>query len=164
MDSAYFLRALEDGLRPLVLAAGGTLEVATDPDHVFELLAVSPKGWRVILSYGGDTAVDEAQSPGIVKWTLNTTVQAARGLAISLGSSGHRPTVANRDPLLTLADKVSAWIRGFSGNHPDLHEHGFRQTSRNWLVLGDTLPTRQILLSHFCLLALSPPVPVPCVF
>lgn len=163
MDSALLLRALEDGLRPLVLAAGGTLEVASDPDHVFEMLAVSPRGWRMILSYGGDEAVDEMQSPGIVRWTLNTTVQAARGLAISLGSAGHRPPVSNRDPLLTLADHTSRWIRGLSGTHPDLDQRGFRQTSRNWLTL-DGQPNRQILLTHRCLLALEPPLPVFCVF
>ena len=163
MDSALLLRAIEDGLRPLVQAAGGTLEVASDPDIVFELLAVSPRGWRVILSWGGDDAVNELESPGIVRWTLNTTVQATRGLAISLGSAAHRTPVSGRDPLLTLSDYVSRWLRGLSGDHPHLDKRGFRQTSRNWLVL-DGQPNRQILLVHRCYLALEPPIAVPCVF
>lgn len=163
MDSAFFLRALEDGLRLKVEAAGGKLEMAADPDHVFELLAVSPKGWRVILSFGGDEAVDADNSPGIVKWTLNSTVQAARGLAVNPNQHFHRQPISGRDPLLTLASNVSAWVRGFSGDHPDLHETGFRHISQNWLVL-DEVPTRQLLLAHRCILKLDEAVDTPCNF
>jgi hypothetical protein len=163
MDSALFLRSLEDGLRPVVEAAGGKLELASDPDHVFELLAISPAGWRVILSYGGDEAIDSDGSPGVVRWTLNSTVQAARGLAVKPSAHFHRQPVSGRDPLLTLASNVSAWVRGFSGSHPDLHPTGFRHLSQNWLVL-DELPTRQILLTHRCILSLDDAVDVPCSF
>lgn len=161
MDSATFLRSLEDGLRPTVVAAGGTLEVASDPDHVVDLLAVSPAGWRIILSFAGDEAVDPDAAPGVVRWTLNTTVQATRGLAIKLHAHGHRPPVSGREPLLALAAQASAWVRGFSGNHPDLHESGFRHLSQNWLVI-ENIPTRQINLSHRCILTLDPPEDVPC--
>jgi hypothetical protein len=163
MDSAAFLAALETGLRPLVAAAGGRVDVASDPDEVFELLAVSPTGWRVILSFGGDEAVDPDGAPGVVRWTLNSTVQAARGLALKRHAHGHRTPVSGRDPLLALASQVSAWIRGFSGSHPDLHPNGFRHLSQNWLVI-DEIPTRQVILAHRCTLALDPPVEVPCVF
>lgn len=163
MDSAAFLRSLEDGLRLKVQPAGGKLDMASDPDEVFELLAVSPAGWRVILSFGGDEAVDPDGSPGIVRWTLQATIQAARGLAIKPNSHFHRQPVSGRDPLLTLADNLSAWIRGFSGSHPDLHESGFRYLSKNWLVVEE-IPTRQLLISHRCILALDAPVDVPCTF
>lgn len=163
MDSATFLSALETGLRPLVVAAGGRLELASDPDEVFSLLAVSPAGWRVILSFGGDEAVDADGSPGVVRWTLNSTVQAARGLALKRNDHFARQPASGRDPLLTLASNVSAWVRGFSGNHPDLHHSGFRHLSQNWLVLDD-IPTRQLLLAHRCILSLDAPVNVPCIF
>lgn len=161
MTTDHFLRSLEHGLRSKVVAAGGTLEVAADPDAVIDLLTVSPAGWRVILSFGGDEAIDPDKSPGVVNWTLNTVVQAARGLAINLPT--HRTPVSGREPLLALSSQASAWVRGFSGSHPDLQRGGFRHISQNWLVVDGT-PTRQLLLVHRCVLALDPPVDVPCQF
>lgn len=163
MDSADFLAALEDGLRPKVVAAGGKLDVAADPDQVIEMLGNSPKGWRVILNFGGDEAVDPDGSPGIVRWTLNATVQASKGLAVNINEHTHRKPVSGRDPLLTLAEQVSRWIRGFSGDHADLHESGFRYLNKNWLVI-DGIPTRQLLLTHRCILKLDEVEDVPCVF
>ncbi len=162
MDSATFLRCLEDGLSPHVEAAGGKLEMASAPDAVIELLAVAPTGWRVILTFGGDEAIDPENSPGIVRWTLQTTVQAARGLDIKSGSHGHRSPVSGREPLLALAAQASRWIRGFSGEHPDLYG-GFRHVSKNWLVV-EGIPTRQLLLSHRVILALDPAEDTPCNF
>jgi hypothetical protein len=164
MDSAAFLTALEDGLRPQVEAAGGRLEVATDPDHVLEILAgEAPKSWRVILNWAGDEAVDETTSPGIVYWSLAATIQAARGLAVNPGADAHRVKANGRDPLMTLKSKVSRWIRGFSGDHQDLHCDGFRYVSGAWLVV-ENLPTRQITLTHRCILALDEPINTPCTF
>lgn len=164
MDSALFLEALENGLRPKVVAAGGRLEVATDPDHVLEILAgEAPKAWRVILNWAGEEAVDETTSPGIVYWSLASTIQAAKGLSVSPGSDAHRTKGNGRDPLMTLKNHVSRWIRGFSGAHPDLHCDGFRYVSGAWLVV-ENLPTRQITLTHRCILALDPPIDTPCDF
>lgn len=164
MDSAAFLRSLEDGLRPQVEAAGGRLDVAGDPEEVIELLAAAaPKGWRVILSFGGDEAVDPDASPGIVRWNLQSTVQAARGLRLQSGASTHRENHAGRDPLLTLAALTSRWVRGFSGSHQDLHKHGFRHVSKQWLVI-EGIPTRQLMLTHRCILALDEPIDTPCTF
>lgn len=163
MDSATFLTSLETGLRPAVLALKGALDVASDPDHVLDLLATSPAGFRVILSFGGDEAVDPDNSPGIVRWTLQTTVQVARGFALDPGAVAHKLNAAGREPLLALAATMSRHIRGFSGAHPDLHESGFRHVSKNWLVV-EGISTRQLMLTHRCILKLDEPLDTPCTF
>jgi hypothetical protein len=75
----------------------------------------------------------------------------------------HRAPLSGRDPLLTLASNVSCWIRGFSGSHPDLLPEGFRHVSQNWLVIED-VPTRQLLLTFRCILALEKYIDTPCEF
>lgn len=161
MDTAHLLTAIEKGIAAKALPLHGRVEVAQDPDHAIDLLANSPAGWRIILSYGGDTAVDPDTAPGVVAWDLQTIVQAAKGLAINLPT--HKPTVSGRDPLITLAATVSRWIRGLSGEHVDLHPNGFRHISTAWLPL-DGIPTRQLLLTHRCRLALDNVIDTPITF
>ena len=164
MDSANLLRIIECGLAPVAKAHGGKVEVAADPDHVLEMLAASaPNTWRIILSFGGDEAVEPDDSPGITKWNLQTTVQAARGLTIPSAASTYKESASGRDPLLYLAALTSQWIRGFSGTTDDIDNRGFRHIASQWLVI-DTLPTRQLMLTHSVRLKLDPPIDVPLTF
>jgi hypothetical protein len=163
MDSATFLRCLEAALRIQVQAAGGELHVASDPDHVLEILsASSPLKFHVVMNWAGDEALDPVNSPGIRYFKLATTVQAARGLAIS-GGDAHRVTAAGREPLLALAGRVDQWVRGFSGDHPDLHKDGFRKLSSDWLAFEDH-PIRQIVHTHRCIVRDDRPLDTPCNF
>jgi hypothetical protein len=164
MDSAQFLTAIADALRPLVEAKRGTLTIADDPDHVIDLLAgAAPAGWRLILSYAGDDAMDDNLSPGIVRWNINATVQAGTGLSRESQAATHAPNAAGRDPLLALADKVSQWIRGLTGNSDSLGREGFRHISRSWLAV-EGLPTRQLNMVFRVPYALPKPVSVPVSF
>lgn len=164
MSPATFLDSIH---RPLALLArenGGRLDVASDPDHVIEILAAaSPRGWRLILSYAGDEAAADDRAGGIVKLRINCTVQAARGLAAASGASVHATTQAGREPLLALAALVSRWVRGLSGAHPDLPCDGLRQMSSSWLVI-EGLPTHQINTVFEIHLALDKPIDVPVQF
>lgn len=163
MDSATFLRCLEDALRTQVQAAGGELHVASDPDHVLEILsAASPLKFHVIMNWAGDEAVDAVNAPGFRYFKLSTTVQAARGLAINHGDV-HRVTAAGREPLLAIAGLVDQWVRGFSGDHPDLYKGGFRKISSDWLAFEDQ-PIRQIVHTHRCIVRDGRPINIPCNF
>lgn len=157
MDAATLLRAVEDALTAPVQALGGVVAVASDPDHVVELLGTSPANFRVIFSDGGDEAVDADNSPGIVRQTLNTTVQAAQGLTLKPGSMAYKETVAGRLPLLALSSEISRLIRGLHMVHEDIHKHGFRHQSSQWLVIED-IPTRQRLMNHRVIMALDKPI------
>ena len=164
MSPAVFLDSIQRPLAALAQANGARLDVASDPDHVIEILAAaSPRGWRVILSYAGDDAAGDAQAGGIVRLRINATVQAARGLAAASGASVHATTQAGREPLLALAALVSRWIRGLSGSHPDLPCDGLRQISSSWLVI-EGLPTHQINTVFEIHLALDKPIDVPVEF
>lgn len=149
MNAALLLRVIEDGLRPAVAAAGGTLDVASDPDHVIEILSgAAPKRWRLVLGYGGERAVDPDDATGIREIELTTTVQAARGLAVDAGADAHRSTRAGRDSLLQLSDQVDRWMRGFTGTTYGDIEEAFRFVSRQWLLLPEAKNLRQVMTTH----------------
>lgn len=164
MESALLLRAIETALAPVVQARGGALTVAADPDHVLEILAgAAPNGWRCILNWAGDEATDPDTEQGVARFNLAATVQAARGLKIHPGADAYLRSATGRDPLLTLAGLMGRHLRGLSGSHPDLHPSGFRFISSAWLEV-EGVPTRQITLTHRCILALEPPIDTPCEF
>lgn len=145
MNAETVLQTLEAGLRPVIEAAGGRLEMASDPSHVIEILGGSdPRGWRAILGYAGEAAYEDELAPGIRDLSISLTVQAARGYHIRPGRHLFRPTPAGRDSLIHLSDDLDRIFRGFTGEvHGDVDCHGFRFTSRNWLE-AEGLPTRQL--------------------
>lgn len=164
MDAATFISAIHTALAPYVRAAGGRLDIAADPDEVIDMLqAAQPRGWRVVISYAGEQARNPDTAPGILTLSLNTTVQAARGLAIGRDMPAYRRNQAGRDPLLAIASQVSAWIRGLAGEHPDIAGDAFALQSQQWLVI-DGLPTRQVNQVHTIDIAQDNPVPVPVAF
>lgn len=164
MDSAVFLTVIEAALTPLVTEGGGVITVASDPDHVLEILAGSaPNGWRLILNWAGEDGVDPINAQGIADMSLAATIQCARGLKLDSGAWAYKPNAAGRDPLLTLSKRVSQWIRGLSGTHPDLSDMGFRFHSSAWLSI-ENLPTRQITTTHKITMALDKPIDTPCIF
>ncbi len=149
MNAQTVMQVLEDGLSPVVSAHGGELCMASDPDDIIELLASSqPKGWRLIIGWAGESAVDVDDAPGIEDLRLTATVQAARGMGIDKGSSTFRETASGRASLHALAHQVDLWFRGFTGTTKgDVDHRGFRKVSSDWLVIDD-IPTRQITTTY----------------
>ncbi|MBB5351105.1 hypothetical protein HNR46_001339 [Haloferula luteola] len=160
MTPATVLRVLDEGLRPAVEAIGGDLHIATDPEDVIEIIcAAAPRGWRLILAYGGEQAVDVDQAPGIHDLTITTTVQAATSFQLRSGQHTFRPTPAGRSALLDLAHQVDLWFTGFTGTVAgDILCNGFRRTSRDWLAI-ENQPTRQLLASYRLRIGCGPDVP-----
>jgi hypothetical protein len=156
VNAALLLRVIEDGLRPAVVAAGGVLDVASDPGHVVELLTgAAPNGWRCVLGYAGERALDLDDARGIRELELTTTVQAARGLAVKSGANAHRVTRANRDSLLDLSNQVDLWMRGFTGTTYGDIEEEFRFVSRQWIEI-EGHPLRQVMTTHAIRVANDP--------
>lgn len=145
MNAETILQVLETALRPVVELGGGRLEMASDPDHVLEILCGSaPKRWRVILNYAGEEPVDPDNASGIRILTVACTVQASRGFQIQPGRHVFRETPAGRDSLLHLSDDIDRLFRGFSGTAPnDLDCRGFKFAGRQWLSI-ENIPTRQL--------------------
>lgn len=163
MDAAVFIASIETALRPFVEGKGGRLSVAADPDHVFEILANSPQGWRLILSYAGDDSIDPDTAPGMLDIQINATVQVSNDFSVHHGSNAHLPAPGGRESLITLATLVSQWMRGLTGEHPDIQDKGIRQLSGQWLAI-EGLPTRQINRTFAIRLATDKPISVPVVF
>jgi len=148
MNAGLLLRVIEDGLAPVVKAADGALHVASDPDHVLELLeAQGPRSWRMILGFAGERAVDPDDARGIRELELSVTIQAARGLAVKAGEDVHRPQHSGREALLDLVNQADLWMRGFNGTTYGDIEDEFQFVSRQWLAI-EGRPTRQILTTY----------------
>ncbi len=133
-EAADVLRAVEAALRPRLAALGGTLDVAGDPDHALDLLAVSPARWRVILGWPGYGAHKDAIL-GMGQHRVYLIIQAAKGLARS-GSPilAERPALGNS--LAGLIETASRWVRAMK--FPDasgVNPHGFELTGSAWLEL-----------------------------
>jgi hypothetical protein len=156
MSPSELLTALDATLRPVVISAGGQLDIASDPDHAIEILtSAAPRGWRLILSYAGDTAPQPDTARGILECEIAVIIQAPRGLAIRTGSTAHLPGPGDTDPILKLRDTVSAWLRSLvPPENADLQTRtdidwrgGLRHISTAWLDI-ENLPTRQLVLTR----------------
>lgn len=163
MNAALLLRVIEDGLRPVVVAGGGVLDVASDPAHVIEILCgEGPKGWRLVLGYAGERAVEPDDATGIREVELTTTVQAARGLAVKSGANAHRDTASGRDSLLKISDQVDRWMRGFTGTTYGDIEEAFRFISRQWIEIEGS-PLRQVMNTHSIRIGNDPVAPADAI-
>lgn len=160
MSPEVLLQVLETGLTPAVKAAGGELHIATDPDHIVQLLsATAPRTFRAILAYAGETAEQSDEAPGIRDCRFNLITQAARGLQIRPGRRSFRPTPSGRDSLLHISDDLDRIMRGFAGTAPsDLDCRGFRFLSRDWLDI-EGQATRQLLAIYAIRLGSDKPQP-----
>lgn len=148
MNAATLLQVLENGMTSAVTSKGGTLDVASDPDHVVEILSGSdPSGWRLVLGYAGESAVDPDDAPGIRDIEITFTVQAARGLKVKGGGEVHRPTGAGRLALLQLSDQVDRWVRGFQGTTYGDVSDSFKFVNRAWLAI-EGKPNRQVIATY----------------
>jgi len=136
-----FLRSVEDALRPLILNAGGVLDVATDPDHAIEILSNSPGKWRAILGWPGYGGHPDAIL-GMGGHQLYLIIQVAKGLPVRAGDVLHRRGPQSV-PLMALVDQASRWIRSMRFlQGAGLDPKGFAQTGSAWLEI-EGLETKQ---------------------
>ena len=137
------LRAVEDALAPLIKSRGGSLDVASDPDHAVQLLALAPARWRVVLGWPGFGGHPSARE-GMGAHRIYIIVQASKGLARNPGDLVHRgrPTMP-AGPLGNLIDQVSRWVRALHFPDGSAVDHaGFAQEGSAWLEI-EGLETKQ---------------------
>ena len=155
LDSDALMRSLEAALAPLAAAAGGALDVASDPQDAMEMLAVAPARWRVVIAFYGYAGHSE-QRLGMGTARVQAVVQRAKGLQSKHGADVHSEARGGVPPMLALVELVSAWFRALRppvGRNCDVA--GFSLSSSAWLVL-DSPQTRQHQLVFDLELALPP--------
>lgn len=112
MEADLILQALETHLRPKVVAAGGTLDIADNPWDVVDLLKVTPTKWRLIISLEDETAAAELAAGGWTTGTFAFYVQRHRGMQGKAGDTIHKTSmVGARTSHLRLAARVRRWVR-----------------------------------------------------
>lgn len=79
------ISAVHDHLAPWAQAQKGRLVVATDPFNVLEILATGPRGFVVVLGFGGDEALGEEEQNPLATATVEVTVGYCLGLDIAQG-------------------------------------------------------------------------------
>lgn len=133
--------ALTAVLRPLIVDLGGVLDVASDPNHLLELLQVSPQRFRVILLWGGYATNDNA-ALGVGTDRLEVVIQCAKGLHFSPAQAQMIARPGGTPPLLELIEQVRQWICAArypvdAGTDPN----GYSLSDSAWLIVEgiDTL-------------------------
>lgn len=112
MEADLILQALESHLRPKVVAAGGTLDVADNPWDVVDLLKVSPEKWRLIISVEDEQPATELAAGGWTTGTFAFYVQRHKGFQAKRGATIHQTSVVGERASHTrLAALVRRWVR-----------------------------------------------------
>lgn len=164
MTAAEILRTLEGALRPLVEDSNnGRLSLAHDPDHALELLATSPRGWRVVLGWEGYDPDGGDPMHGLLSASFYAVVQQARGLHDRRGFGRHRPRVSQSSALSVMerAEQVSLWLRSARWQceddtfHPQIDTRGAQVTGAEWLEIEGLDQTLQIRISWSILIGLD---------
>lgn len=125
MEADLLLQAIEDHLRPKVIAAGGELNVADNPWDVSGLLCISPAKWRVVLSWDDEEMIEDQCRGGWVRGTLSVFVQTARGFEAVPGLTIHRETPAARTSVTRRIAQVRRWIRGIQFEAEDIAKEDY---------------------------------------
>lgn len=112
MEADLILQALEGHLRPLIVAAGGTLDVADNPWDVVQLLGISPAKWRVILSVEDEDSAAPRNPGGWTAGTFILYVQMHKGFEAKPGLTIHRETPAGRVAMTRRVAQLRRWVRG----------------------------------------------------
>jgi len=112
LDAAAILRMLRGYLLPWVQSEKGALSLARDPWHVLEILAASPVGFRVILSWDGEEAQTDQEVAGIFTQKIKVIVSHNRGLKKQPGENLIIPD-AERPALIERVTQVRDKLRGY---------------------------------------------------
>jgi hypothetical protein len=140
MNAPTLLASLEDYLRPLITAEGGTMEVCGTVEDTLAQLAQGPRRWRVLLQWQREEALGSTRTA--VELRFLAIIQQAVGMNIDAGADMHRER-AGEPPLLARMGWVRDAIRAARWDHPEIDGKGPQLRSTQWLT-DPRLPTRQI--------------------
>lgn len=141
LEPDAMLLAMHTALSPLAAAIGGKVDVAADPDHALELLALAPAGWRLVLGWPGYGSHPEART-GMGKSRIYAVVQRATGMAAGSGADLVQPR-GDLPSMFALIERVKKWILAM--RFPvelNTDPFGFALAGGAWLQL-DNKTTRQ---------------------
>ena len=102
------LTQLRDALQAWAAKNKGAAEVASDPAHLFALLAQKPAGIRVALLFTGETA-REPQEGGFVDRTFLIVLTQGRGFQLPEQAL---TTTAGRRPMFEFVEEARQLLRG----------------------------------------------------
>jgi hypothetical protein len=113
LSPSDIISMLQTHLTPYVQAKGGYVSIADDDLNLLEILTESPKGFRVILHWNGDTPdPDQGDLDGIADQHLEVIVTQAKGLRAKPGQeliTGR----AGQQPLYVLVSQIRARVRAY---------------------------------------------------
>ncbi len=127
------IRSLSAVLATLIQPMGGVLDVASDPEHLIEILATTPGQFRVIIMWGGYDS-DENSNLGLSKDRLEVVIQCPKGLHIAPGHAQMTARPGDRPSLIGLIETIRKYILAArfpvnAGTDPD----GYSLANSAWL-------------------------------
>ena len=163
MTYSTLINAISTALRPLVTAAGGTLEQAETLEEAQKFLAAAPHRWRLILHWEGLSSHPDARL-GMTSHQIATVVQQPRGLLHRPGENLTKPLPGGALPFSERLAQVMGWMAALKfpdGSGAD--DAGFSLESSQWLT---TAPATAAHALNWKLDAALPPYPafIPLIF
>lgn len=159
MTITAILTALEDYLRPLVLAEKGILSVAETAEDAMELLSGdAPTRWRVVLSTDGEKAPENDGRAGHVINDITVYVQAPKDLDVDPGKGIHRNAAANSPAFLARLGWVIRKLRAVRFDDDEIDEQqNLNYRGWTWLKYQDALAWRAAKITFELLFVLDDP-------
>lgn len=121
----------------------GSCIIARDPLAVIELLAESPKGWRLVLSYDGDSPMDgssiSAGGPYVIETTIRAVVTCNPGLRLIRDSQLLKGS-QTRGSLLSILTQVRVRMLSYRWDSSLVHRGALTYRGTQPFSIPDFLP------------------------
>jgi hypothetical protein len=105
MKLSAIIAEVRKAVEPWIMENGGTLVVARDPWHAYELIANGPNGMTLVLGYAGRSIIDGHRGNPLGQPRIELILGNGMGLDVETGSSALQQ-IGDRAPLVDLIDAL----------------------------------------------------------
>jgi hypothetical protein len=133
MDSSQLINATYTGLKPLVEAQGGGIQIAESQEAALKFLEAAPNRWRIILFWEGFGSHPQARE-GLTSHQVATLIQQPTGLNKKPGEILTNPLPSGAQPFSKRIQQVIGWMTSMrfpDGTNAD--PAGYALDSSQWV-------------------------------
>jgi len=138
MRIAEIIEKIRAVAAPWAQEHGGTICVAKDPWHAYEIVAAGPRGLLVVIAYPGETVVDSPRGNPIAQMRVEVTLANGLDLGADTGAGTFRQ-IGDRASLVDLIEdlKAACMAVDFSGDSNGTTEPSLSYTGTDTLELAN---------------------------
>lgn len=144
-------RQIAGALEPLIEDRKGSLDVASTPEHSYELLQVKPRGWRVVMGWEG-WEPNEGARESYVDDRYYFFIQIPKGMSIRPGKKVHQARPGTDDNMMDLIQVLDAWVRAMRFGGGGIDKAGMVPDGGEWVAIeterGGLIEATQFRLAY----------------